>query len=173
LAVAEEVIAINIVAVAEGGVFIISATIEEEKEEEIEEGTGAETGTKTTTMGAEEESEEETTETTTTSITTTTTTEEEEEKEEGKEEVKKEENCRTRRESSRINASSINTSGLTRIHLRAHVRREKCAPKRTTITSHERVLRAFPGVIHANTNTSIYSMRESFIFSSSFSSRVG
>ena len=171
---AEEVIAINIVAVEEGGVFIISATIEEEKEEEeIEEGTGAETGTKTTTMGAEEESEEETTETTTTSITTTTTTEEEEEKEEGKEEVKKEENCRTRRESSRINASSINTSGLTRIHLRAHVRREKCAPKRTTITSHERVLRAFPGVIHANTNTSIYSMRESFIFSSSFSSRVG
>lgn len=165
---AEEVIAINIVAVAEGGVFIISATIEEEKEEEIEEGTGAETGTKTTTMGAEEESEEETTETTTTSITTTTTTEEEEEKEEGKEEVKKaEENCRTRRESSRINASSINTSGLTRIHLRAHVRREKCAPKRTTITSHERVLRAFPGVIHANTNTSICSMRESFIFSSS------
>ena len=126
-------------------------------------------------MGAEEEeeeSEEETTETTTTSITTTTTTEEEEEKEEGKEEVKKEENCRTRRESSRINASSINTSGLTRIHLRANVRREKCAPKRTTITSHVRVLRAFPGVINANTNTSIYSMRESFIFSSSFSSRV-
>ena len=170
---AEEVIAINIVAVAEGGVFIISATIEEEKEEEIEEGTGAEIGTKTTTMGAEEESEEETTETTTTSITTTTTTEEEEEKEEGKEEVKKEENCRTRRESSRINASSINTSGLTRIHLRTDVRREKCPPKRTTITSHERVLSAFPGVIHANTNTSIYSMRESFIFSSSFSSRVG
>ena len=122
-------------------------------------------------MGAEEEeeeSEEETTETTTTSITTTTTTEEEEEKEEGKEEVKKaEENYRTRRESSRINVSSINTSGLTRIHLRANVRREKCAPKRTTITSHVRVLRAFPGVIHANTNTSICSMRESFIFSSS------
>ena len=126
---AEEVIAINIVAVAEGGVFIISATIEEEKEEEeIEEGTGAETGTKTTTMGAEEEeeeSEEETTETTTTNITTTTTTEEEEEKEEEKEELKKaEENCRTRRESSRINASSINTSGLTRIHLRTGTQRK-------------------------------------------------
>ena len=127
---AEEVIAINIVAVAEGGVFIISATIEEEKEEEeIEEGTGAETGTKTTTTVPEEESEEEESEEetiqTTTIITTTTTTEEEEEKEEEKEELKKaEENCRTRRESSRINASSINTSGLTRIHLRTGTQRK-------------------------------------------------
>jgi hypothetical protein len=41
--------------------------------------------------------------------------------------VKKEENCRTRRESSRINANSINTSGFTRIHLRTGTQRKMCS----------------------------------------------